>query len=151
MKKRVAVMSPQTRLALHRRRVGRADASWRRPKLDPAAAERAETFYRRQRSRAITALALLFALVFGLPVVFAALPGLDGVRLAGIPLSWLMLAALPYGAMVVLARWQLRRAEAAEEGPAEEPPVPLLPVDLPSTTGAKPVGATELPRIEVKP
>ena len=113
-------MSPQTRLALHRRRVGRVDASWRRPQLDPAAAERAVSFYQRQRSRAVTALALLFALVFGLPVVFAVLPGLDRVRLGGIPLSWLMLSVLPYAAMVVLAWWQLRRAEAAEETPPRQ-------------------------------
>lgn len=117
-RRRVAVMSPQTRLALARRRHGRP---WRRPQLDPLAAERAESFYRRQRARAVTALVLLFALVFGLPVVLRLLPGLDGVRLAGVPLSWLMLAVLPYPAMVLLARWQLRRAEAAEV-PTKEPP-----------------------------
>lgn len=120
VKRRVAVMSPQTRLAHARqsRWAGRRPAvTWQRPQLDPAAAERAVIFYHRQRSRAITALVLLFALLFGLPLVLAALPGLDTVRLFGIPLSWLMLAVLPYPAMVVLARWQLHRAEAVERLP----------------------------------
>jgi hypothetical protein len=112
MKRRVAVMSPQTRLAQAQRRY---DRPWRRPQLDPAAGERAVIFYRRQRARAITALMLLFALLFGLPLVLALWPELDTMRLAGVPVSWLMLAVLPYPLMVLLARWQLRRAEAAEQ------------------------------------
>lgn len=118
MKRRVAVMSPQTRLALAQRRHhghhGRHDRPWRRPQLDPAAAERAVIFHRQQLARAITALAILLALLFGLPLLLATWPELDEVRIAGIPLSWLMLAVLPYPAMAALARWQLRRAEAVE-------------------------------------
>lgn len=120
MKRRVAVMSPQTRLALAQRRPDRHDRPWRRPQLDPVAAERAVIFHRRQLARAVTALALLFALLFGLPLLLAMWPELDSVRLAGIPLSWLMLAVLPYPAMVALARWQLRRAEAVERPGAPE-------------------------------
>ena len=120
-RRRVAVTSPQTRIALAQRR---HDRPWRRPQLDPAAAERAVIFYRRQRARAITALTILFSLLFGLPLVLAVWPQLDAVRLAGIPVSWLMLAVLPYPVMALLARWLLRRSEAAEETldrPGERP------------------------------
>ncbi|GAA3738256.1 hypothetical protein HDA32_005329 [Spinactinospora alkalitolerans] len=110
--KRVAVTSPQTRLA-HAR--GRARGRWRVPRLDQGDAERAAVLYRRQRAQGLLALALITALLLGLPLLFAAWPELDGVRLLGVPLSWLMLAVLPYPAMVLLAGWQLRRAERAEE------------------------------------
>jgi hypothetical protein len=70
--KRIAVMSPQTRLAHSRRRLrGR----WRVPKLDPAGAERAMQLYKAQRR----------------------------------------LAILPYPALTLLAGWQLRRSEHAED------------------------------------
>ncbi|HEY2061474.1 MAG TPA: hypothetical protein VGH57_24100 [Amycolatopsis sp.] len=109
--RRVAVTSPQTRLARSRRQ---ARGRWRMPRLQVADAERAAVLYRAQRRRGIPALVAMFVLVLGLPVVFAAAPGLDNVRLWGIPLSWLMIALLPYPVMVALARWQLRRAEDAE-------------------------------------
>ncbi len=110
--KRVAVTSPQTRLARSRRRVrGR----WRVPRLDPADTERARGLYRAQRGPALISVVLMFVLVLGLPVVFAVWPGLDRLRLLGIPASWLVLGVLPYPAMVLLGRWQLRRAERAED------------------------------------
>ncbi|QWF82765.1 hypothetical protein [Amycolatopsis sp. CA-230715] len=109
--KRVAVTSPQTRLAHSRRR---APGRWRVPTLEPADAERAARLYREQRRRALPAVALMFALLLVLTVAFTVAPGLDSVRVLGIPLSWLMLAAVPYPAMAWLARWQLRRAERAE-------------------------------------
>lgn len=85
------------------------------PRLRAADAERAAVLYRVQRRRGLPALAAMFALVLGLPVVFAVAPGLDSVRLWGIPLSWLMIVVLPYPVMAALARWQLRRAEKAED------------------------------------
>jgi uncharacterized membrane protein (DUF485 family) len=110
--KRVAVMSPQTRLAHSRRRLrGR----WRVPKLDPAGAERAAELYRAQRRLAVAPLVLLFVLMLGLPLVFALFPGLDSLRLLGIPVSWLALAVLPYPALTLLAGWHLRRAEHTED------------------------------------
>lgn len=110
--KRMPVMSPQTRLAHSRRKLrGR----WRMPRLDPSDAERALRNYRLQRRRGIPALALLFALLLGLPVVLAAAPGLTELRVFGIPSSWLVIAVLPYPAMVLLARWQLRGAEKIED------------------------------------
>ncbi|HET8642685.1 MAG TPA: hypothetical protein VFM37_12150 [Pseudonocardiaceae bacterium] len=110
--RRVAVTSPQTRLAMTRRR---RERPWRRPQLSAVDAERARRLYLRQRAAALPALALLFGLLFGLPLALAMAPSLDQVRLGGIPVSWLLLAVLPYPAMLVLARWQLRRAERVED------------------------------------
>jgi hypothetical protein len=113
--KRVAVMSPQTRLAHSRRRLrGR----WRVPKLDPAGAERAMALYQAQRRLAVAPLVLLFVGMLGLPLVFALVPALDSLRLLGIPVSWLALAVLPYPALTLLAGWHLRRAEHVEDDPS---------------------------------
>ncbi|MFO7191491.1 MULTISPECIES: hypothetical protein [Thermocrispum] len=113
MAKRVAVMSPQTRLARSRRRLrGR----WRMPRLDPDDAERALRNYRLQRRRGVAALVLIFAMLLGLPLLLRVAPGLTDVRLLGIPVSWLVLAVLPYPLMSWLAGWQLRRAERVEDG-----------------------------------
>jgi hypothetical protein len=110
--KRIAVTSPQTRLAHSRRRLrGR----WRVPKLDPADVERAATLYRTQRRLAVVTLAALFAGMLGLPLLFHAFPVLDELRLLGIPVSWLALAVLPYPALTLLAGWHLRRAEHTED------------------------------------
>jgi hypothetical protein len=110
--RRVAVMSPQTRHAhSHRRLRGR----FRVPKLDAHDADRALALYTAQRRRAAAPLALMFAGMFGLPLVFALLPELDSLRWAGIPLSWIFIVLLPYPGLVILARWQLRRAERIED------------------------------------
>jgi len=109
--RRVAVVSPQTRLAMVRRRTGiRVDV----PHLAPTDVERARGVYRAQLRRALAALAVLAVLIVGLPVVLALFPGLDGVRFAGVPVSWLAVAVLPYAVLVPLAWWQLRRAERVE-------------------------------------
>lgn len=109
--KRVAVMSPQTRLAHSRRRLRRR---WRAPRLEPAEADRARRLYRLQLRIGVVTLTLLFLLLFGLPVVFAMFPELDRLRLAEIPVSWLMIVLVPFPVMVLLARRQLVRAERAE-------------------------------------
>lgn len=106
-------MSPQTRLAHARRR---QRGRWRLPRLEAAEAERALRNYRLQRRRGALALALLFGLLLGIPVVLALWPSLDHVRLLDIPVSWLAMAVLPYPALVLLGRWQLRRAERVEDG-----------------------------------
>ena len=110
--KRVVVMSPQTRLAHSRRR---ARGRWRVPTLDATGEARAAALYRRQLRLAVAPLALLFAGIFGLPLLFALLPALDTIRLLGIPVSWLALAVLPYPALALLAAWHLRRAERTED------------------------------------
>jgi hypothetical protein len=106
------VTSPQTRLALAGRRTGRVTAP---PPLSSAVLERARRVHGRQLRSALGVLALLALLLIGLPLTLAAVPGADQVRLAGIPLSWLAVAVLPYPVLVLLAGWQLRRAERAEQ------------------------------------
>jgi hypothetical protein len=122
--RRVAVTSPQTRLALAGRRTGAAAAP---PHLAPAEVERARRIHDRQLRYAVGSLLLLFGLLLGLPLLLAALPELDRLRVAGIPVSWLAVAVLPYPLLVALARWQLRRAERAERiGRPRPPGRPLL-------------------------
>src|SRR5437763_4877147 len=105
--RRVTVMSPQTRLAHARRR---QRGRWQLLRLDAADVERAMRNYRLQRRRAVTALALLLALLLVLPVVLTLWPELDRVWVLGIPVSWLALL-LPYPALILLGGWHLRRAE----------------------------------------
>ncbi|WP_116050616.1 hypothetical protein [Amycolatopsis palatopharyngis] len=117
--RRVAVTSPQTRLAHSRRR---PRGRWRVSTLHPAEAEHAVALYRIQRRRAAVAIGLLGTLVVGLSLTLAAFPELDQVRIADIPLSWLALGVLPFPAMVLLALWQLRRAEHPENSEHTERP-----------------------------
>lgn len=105
--KRVAVASPQTRLAMARRSEVRAQA----PHVGRADVERARRAHRAQLRTALASLVLLTALVVGLPLLLAALPELSAVHLFGIRVSWLAVAVLPYVALVALAVGQLRRAE----------------------------------------
>jgi hypothetical protein len=109
--RRVAVTSPQTRLALAGRGARTPVAP---PHLAPADVERARGIYRRQGRQALLVLVLLAALLLGLPVLLAALPVLGEVRLGGVPASWLAVGVLPYPLLVALAGWQLYRAERVE-------------------------------------
>ena len=112
--RRVAVTSPQTRLAHAHRR---ADGPWRPPRLDSAETSRAMALYSKQLRRAALSLAALVAFLAGLAVLFEHEPVLDHLRVMGIPLSWLMLGALPFPVLVTLAVWQLRHAERIEDEP----------------------------------
>lgn len=103
--------SPQTRLALAGRRTG-VPAAPRH--LAPADAERARRIHRQQLRYALAVLGMLAVLLLGLPVLLVAAPGLDEVRLVGIPVSWLAVAVLPYPVLVGLAWCQLRWAERTE-------------------------------------
>jgi hypothetical protein len=109
--RRVAVTSPQTRIAL----AGRRAAPARAPRLSAADLARAERIRRVQLRRALTALLAGAAFLVGLPLLLDLAPGLDRVRLAGVPTSWLAVAVLPWPVLTGLAWWQLRRAEAAED------------------------------------
>ena len=118
--RRVAVTSPQTRVAL----AGRRGPPARAPRLAAARLvgaerERAERIRRRQLGRAVTALLAGAGFLVGLPLVLHLAPGLDAVRLLGVPVSWLAVAVLPYPVLSGLAWWQLRRAEAVERGAAD--------------------------------
>ena len=118
--KRVAVASPQTRLAMARRSAVRAEP----PHLARADLERARRIHRAQLRAAVFALTLLTAVVVGLPLVLAWLPGLGGIRLFGVRVSWLAVAVLPYAALVALAVTQLRRAERIEAAATREGEAP---------------------------
>ena len=109
--RRVAVTSPQTRVALARRRThpGR-----RHRRLTPTEAELARRVRGRQLRWALVTLGLGCLLLVGLPVLLATVPGLAELRLGGMPLTWLAVAVLPYPVLVGLAAWQLRRAERIE-------------------------------------
>jgi hypothetical protein len=109
--RRVTVASPQTRLAMARRRTG---VRIEPPHLAPSDLERARRIHREQRRRAAVAVGLLAVLIVGLPVLLYAFPALDAIRVAGVPVSWLAIGLLPYPALGLLARWQLRRAERTE-------------------------------------
>ena len=115
--RRVTVASPQTRLAMVRRSAVRTES----PHLGRADLERARRIRRVQLRAALGALALLTVVVVGLPLLLAALPELDDVRVAGIRISWLAVAVLPYGALVAIAVVQLRRAERIERRDGETP------------------------------
>jgi O-antigen/teichoic acid export membrane protein len=84
------------------------------PYLAPAEAERARRVHREQLRLALVTVALLAALIIGLMVLLRVFPGLDEVRVAGVPVSWLAVAVLPYPLLNLLARWQLRGAERVE-------------------------------------
>lgn len=109
---RVVVMSPQTRLARARRR-GHPGQHLLRP--DPGGTDRARALYHAQRRPAVLTLVLMGLLLGGLPLAFSTWPVLDEVRIAGIPLSWLLLGVLPFPVMAAAAIWQLRRAESIED------------------------------------
>ena len=69
---------------------------------------------REQLGLALRIIALLAAGVGSLPLLFHLAPGLAGVRLVGLPLSWLLLGFLVYPAIVALGWRYVRRAEQNE-------------------------------------
>ncbi len=103
--------SRPTRIAL----AGRRAAPARAARQSAAHLARAERIRRVQLRRALTALLAGAAFLVGLPLLLDLAPGLDRVRLAGVPTSWLAVAVLPWPVLTGLAWWQLRRAEAAED------------------------------------
>lgn len=109
---RVAVMSPQTRLALARRtRSGRRSvltADFDRT--------RARAAHRSQLRPGVLHMALLGGLLFALPVVLSALPALMRTQLAGVPVAWWLLGTALYPVLLLLGRSHLRAAERAEAG-----------------------------------
>ncbi|WP_340539205.1 hypothetical protein [Nocardioides sp. GXZ039] len=57
----------------------------------------------------------LLVLTFGaIPLVFYLAPGLDDVRVAGVPIAWLVLGVLSYPWLVLLGWSYVRRAERNE-------------------------------------
>lgn len=60
------------------------------------------------------------ATAIGLPLLFAALPGLAERTVGGVPASWLVLALAIYPAMVLAGWWYVRAAERTERDFADE-------------------------------
>ncbi len=107
---RVTVVNPQTRLALTRRSL-----SGRRVALPLSLDTRtARAVYRSQRRLAATTMLVLAVLVFGLPPLFAVVPVLSHLRVAGAPLSWVLLGVAVYPVFLVLAIVHSRLATRAE-------------------------------------
>lgn len=112
MSRRMRVTSPQTRIALARRhRPGQPLL----PLPAPADTASARAMFARQRRLAIRTMCRLGAVLFGLSGLIAAAPALDEVRLAGFPVSWLLVGFLVYPVLVVLAAAHVRAAEHAED------------------------------------
>jgi hypothetical protein len=115
--RRVAVTSPQTRVALG----GRRGPAARAPRLAAAELERGEQIRRAQLQRAVTGLLAGAVFLVGLPLVLDQVPALATVRFLGVPVSWLAVAVLPWPVLAALAWWQLRRAEAVEDERGDDP------------------------------
>ncbi len=74
---------------------------------------------REQLVLAARVLVVLALAVGSLPLAFHLLPALADVRVAGVPLSWLLLGVLVYPLLLGLGWWYVRRAERNEEDFAE--------------------------------
>lgn len=114
--RRVRITSPQTRIALSRR--NRPAQHLLPPHLPRPGAggddDAARAFFARQRRLALRTLAVLGALLFGLSGLLGALPVLDGITIAGVPASWLLLMTASYPLLLVIAILHVRRAERNE-------------------------------------
>ncbi|MBB4932579.1 hypothetical protein F4561_003399 [Lipingzhangella halophila] len=111
--RRVRVTSPQTRIALARRH---RPGQHLLPLPAPADVAGARAAFRRQRRIALATMAGLALVVFGMSGLVAALPELDHVGVAGVPLSWLLAGAVAYPLLLTLAVLHVLRAERAEQG-----------------------------------
>ena len=74
---------------------------------------------REQLLLAARVLGLLVLTIGTLPLVFFVAPGLDDVRLVGLPVVWLVLGVLVYPWLVLLGWAYVRRAERNERDFAE--------------------------------
>ncbi len=111
--RRVSVTAPAGPGAGAARPAGRLAA-------DPAVLAAARLARRAQLRRAAITVALGGLLLFGLPVLLSAAPGLAATRLFGIPGGWLAVAIAPYPLLAALAWWQLTGAERDERDSADE-------------------------------
>lgn len=110
--RREKLTSPQTRVALAR---GNRPAQHLLPIPGPVDTEEARRLFRAQRWRAIRTIVLLSLLLFGTSGAFVAFPQLGEVRVAEVPLSWLLLTAALYPLLFGLALWHMRSAERVED------------------------------------
>lgn len=99
----------------------RGAAAARRRPLATALAEQTDVgelylrgLLREQLRLSLTGLAILAVILLGMPVLFALVPATRTVRLAGVPLPWLLMGVLIYPAMVGLAAWYDHHAHRLE-------------------------------------
>lgn len=74
----------------------------------------ARALIRTQLRIALGTCAVVLTVVAGLPVLLALVPAVAQARVHGVPLWWPVLVVGVQPGWVVVARWQLRRAERAE-------------------------------------
>lgn len=106
--RRVKVTSPQTRIALARRTGVERGVL---PMPGPTDPEHALRVFRAQRRVALRTVLLLGLVLFGISGLIGALPELDVITLARVPLSWLLLMATTYPVLLVVAIAHVREAE----------------------------------------
>ncbi len=104
MTERVTVTSPRVRAPL---RPG--DTSTTEPGMGDVRA-----LIRAQAKLAFVTCAVVFAILAGLPLLFAAAPGLSHIRLYGVRLPWLILCGVVPPVWVAVARRHVRLAERVE-------------------------------------
>lgn len=122
--RRVVVAHPRTLAArgetgLAHRAAAYAQAPPHGPQAEPAAGAshddaRLRALIGRQLRLGLGMIGALAALLLCIPLAFAAVPPLRDVRLGGIPVSWLVIAAALQPAFVALGVVTTRRAEAHE-------------------------------------
>ena len=110
--RREKLTSPQTRIALAR---GNRPAQHLQPVPEPVDTEAARALFRAQRRTAVRTVSALAVLLFGLSGSFALFPVLGEVRLAQVPLSWLLLTVATYPVLFGLALWHVRSTERLED------------------------------------
>jgi hypothetical protein len=109
--RRVVVTSPRTALARVPRRWPLVRDLDEQTELGAAFVR---SLMRAQLRLALYGSASVLAVVGGLPMVFSLLPRLGTVRLAGVPLPWLVLALCIQPVWILVAVWHVRMAERVE-------------------------------------
>lgn len=110
--RREKLTSPQTRIALAR---GNRPVQHLQPVPEPVDTEAARALFRAQRRTAVRTVTLLGLVLFGLSGAFSLFPALGDIRVAGVPISWLLLTAAIYPSLFGLALWHVRSAERLED------------------------------------
>lgn len=109
--RREKLTSPQTRIALAR---GNRPVQHLQPVPEPVDTEAARALFQAQRRTAVRTVVVLSVLLFGLSGSFALFPVLGEIRLAQVPLSWLLLTVAVYPLLFGLALWHVRSTERLE-------------------------------------
>ncbi|GAA1099390.1 hypothetical protein NE857_30255 [Nocardiopsis exhalans] len=117
--RREKLTSPQTRIALAR---GNRPAHHLLPVPEPVDTEAARRLFQSQRRTAVRTVVLLAVLLFGLSGSFALFPALGEIRLAEVPVSWLLLTVGIYPVLFGLALWHVRAAERLEDEAEDRAP-----------------------------